>query len=73
MSRLFYEALGNLKRARKKKGFSQEQAGLLIGCNQSQYGKKERGKQPITLLEYCTLVECFNISKQSTELLALCD
>lgn len=57
MSRLFFVLLGEIRRLRKQKKVSQVEAGRLIGCNQSQYGKKERGKQQFSLAEYCLLVE----------------
>lgn len=61
MSRLFLLALGKIKDGRKAKKISQEEAGRLIGCNQSQYGKKERGQQQFTLAEFCTLAEAFQV------------
>lgn len=57
MSRLFFVLLGEIGRLRKENRVSQTEAGRFIGCNQSQYGKKERGVQQFTLEEYCRLIE----------------
>lgn len=64
MSRLFLETLGTIKKARKRQGMSQEKAGLVIGCNQSQYGKKERGQQQFTVWEFCLLAEALQIVEE---------
>lgn len=71
MSRLFFQALAKLKESRKQKKVSQLQAGLIIGCNQSQYGKKERGQQQFTLLEFCILAEYFEIAEEVITLFVL--
>lgn len=57
MSRLFLVMISEIGRLRKEMRISQKEAGLFIGCNQSQYGKKERGQQQFTMMEYCRLIE----------------
>lgn len=41
-----------IRKGRKNFGINQEQAAARIGCNQSQYSKKEKGIQQFTLEEY---------------------
>lgn len=71
MSRLFFDVLEKIKHGRVKNKISQREAGLLIGCNQSQYGKKERGKQQFSLLEVCILLDAFSVDPNPFDLWVL--
>lgn len=71
MSRLFFDLLGKIQEGRIKEGLSQTEAGKLIGCNQSQYGKKERGTQQFTLAEFCILAEAFDKVEAIVEIVVL--
>jgi len=49
-----------LKLFRKSRGVGQADMGLIIGVNQSQYSKYERGRQSLTvcqLIQYCEWFE----------------
>jgi len=67
MSRLIVKSLVRIRKERRDSGISQREAAKIIGCNQSQYGKKERGEQQFTLLEYWTLREYYEELKKLSE------
>ena len=54
--------LGIIKKRRMDLGYSQKVMGDLVGCNQSQYSKKENGKQQFTVDEFLKLIECLRLT-----------
>lgn len=56
-----YDLVLKIRLRRKQKGITQKDASMLIGCNQSQYSKKEIGKQEFTLQEVFTLLDWLNL------------
>jgi len=50
-----------LKLFRKGRGVSQEEMGLIIGVNQSQYSKYERGIQSLTVCQLIQFSEWFDV------------
>jgi len=57
-----YNVGKNLKRFRKSKGMSQAQFADIVGVNQSQYSKMERGTQSVSCCVLCMLEQRYNIS-----------
>lgn len=52
-----------IKLLRKSKGISQEDLSLIVGVNQSQLSKMERGYQSVSCCIICKLAEYFNIKE----------
>jgi len=50
-----------LKKVRKMFGVNQKEMGEIIGVNQSQYSKYERGRQPLTVCQLLHFAEWFNL------------
>lgn len=51
----------NIRRIREEKKISQKEAGEIIGVDQSQYSKYERGKQSMTIEQLCQLLKWYEI------------
>jgi len=59
--------LWTLKKSRQLRGVSQADMGRLIGCNQSQYAKKEKGLQSFTLEELLAVCEFLGYELKTLE------
>lgn len=53
-----------LREKRREKGLPQRKVAKLIGCNQSQFSKKERGDAPYTLTELLILCELYDLNTE---------
>lgn len=57
MQELNHIIMRNIKKERKKRKISQEKMGEIIGVNQSQYAKYEKGIQSMTVAQLCQLLK----------------
>lgn len=53
--------LQGIRKARKRVRINQAEMALYLGCNQSQYSKKEKGIQQFTLAEYLHICDILSL------------